>query len=97
MQTLPTDRPLLNDLLRHIDEARDASPRTPQQPSDMVRERNERLAGQAEKIEARGSGAPTQLRQEGEAMARKRELIDTGGDRRYVRGNERGQFNELDT
>jgi hypothetical protein len=30
-------------------------------------------------------------------MARKRELIGTGGDRRYVRGNERGQFNELDT
>jgi hypothetical protein len=61
MQTLPTDRPLLNDLLRHIDEARDASPRTPQQPSDMVRERNERLAGQAEKMEAlrraRGLGA----------------------------------------
>ena len=29
-------------------------------------------------------------------MARKRELIDTGKDKRYVRRNEKGQFKELD-
>ena len=29
-------------------------------------------------------------------MARKRELIDTGTDKRYVRRNEKGQFKELD-
>lgn len=29
-------------------------------------------------------------------MASKRELIDTGTDKRYVRRNERGQFKESD-
>ena len=29
-------------------------------------------------------------------MARKRELIDTGRDKRYVRRNEKGQFKESD-
>lgn len=29
-------------------------------------------------------------------MARKRELIDTGRDKRYVRRDEKGQFNESD-
>lgn len=29
-------------------------------------------------------------------MARKRELIDTGRDKRYVRRNEKGQFEESD-
>ena len=29
-------------------------------------------------------------------MARKRELIDTGTDKRYVRRNEKGQFKESD-
>ena len=29
-------------------------------------------------------------------MARKRELIDTGNDKRYVRRNESGQFKESD-
>jgi hypothetical protein len=28
-------------------------------------------------------------------MAGKRELIDTGADKRYVRRNKKGQFNEL--
>ena len=28
--------------------------------------------------------------------ARKRELIDTGTDKRYVRRNEKGQFDEVD-
>ena len=29
-------------------------------------------------------------------MAKKRELIDTGTDKRYVRRNDKGQFNESD-
>jgi hypothetical protein len=29
-------------------------------------------------------------------MAGKRELIDTGTDKRYVRGNKKGQFKESD-
>jgi hypothetical protein len=77
-----------------MDEARNARPHTPQQPSDMVKERNVRLANQAEKIAAlkrarEVAGIKSQLF-EGDIMARKRELIDTGTDKRYVRRNERG-------
>jgi hypothetical protein len=52
MDTPRPDRPLLTDILRHMDEARSARPRTLQKPSEIVRERNERLAIQAAKIEA---------------------------------------------
>ena len=94
MDKHPPGRPLLADMLQQIDEARNASPHIPQQPSDMVRERNERLAGQAEKIQAlrRAREAPPTTIQapEGEQMARKRELIDTGTDERYVRRNKLG-------
>jgi hypothetical protein len=87
-------RHLLSDMLQQIDEARNASPRTSQQPSQMVRERDARLASQAEKISAlrraREAAATNASRPEGDAMARKRELIDTGTDKRYVRRNERG-------
>jgi hypothetical protein len=90
----PPDRPLLADMLRQMDEARNASPHTPQQASDMVRERNERLAGQAEKIQAlrraREAQSAALQRPEGEWMGRKRELIDTGTDKRYVRRNKLG-------
>jgi hypothetical protein len=93
-------RPLLADMLRQIDEARNASPHTPQQASDMVRERNERLAGQGEKIRAlrlaREARPPAMQQPEGEWMPRKRELIDTGTDKRFVRRNKRGEFNESD-
>ncbi len=87
-------RPLLADMLRQIDEARNASPHTPQRASDMVRERNERLAGQGEKIRAlrlAREARPLAMQQpEGEWMPRKRELIDTGTDKRYVRRNKLG-------
>jgi hypothetical protein len=67
----------------------------------MVRERNERFAGQADKIQAlrRAPEArpPIMQRPEGAWMARKRELIDTGTDKRYVRHNKLGtSFVELD-
>jgi hypothetical protein len=32
----------------------------------------------------------------GKSGAAKRELIDTGNDKRYVRRNEKGQFNKVD-
>ena len=80
-------------MLREMDEARNASPHTPQQPSEIVRERNERLAGQAEKIRAlrraREAQPATQQPKDG-WMARKRELIDTRTDKRYVRRNKLG-------
>jgi hypothetical protein len=91
------DRPkyLLTEYLLEIDQARNASPRIPQQPSEMVRERESRLAALADKIsalrQARESAftnippSPTD-----ETMARKRELIDTGTDKRYVRRNKLG-------
>jgi hypothetical protein len=77
-----------------MDEARNARPHTPQQPSDMVKERNVRLANQAEKIAAlkrarEAAGIKSQLF-EGDIVARKRDLINTGTDKRYVRRNERG-------
>ena len=93
METPRPDRPLLTDILKHMDEARSARPRTLQQPSEMVRERNERLAAQAAKIEAlrqARQARPAATEQEGEGMARKRELIDTGTDKRYVRRNKLG-------
>ena len=99
------DRPapgsyLLSDVLRQIDEARNASPHTPQEPSEIVRERNARLADQAEKIAAlkRAREAAVTLGSHsltGDPMV-KRQLIDTGSDKRYVRRNNRGQFNEVD-
>jgi hypothetical protein len=93
MHTPRPDRPLLTDILRQMDEARSARPRTLQQPSEMVQERNERLAIQAAKIEAlrqAREARPAATGQEGEGMARKRELIDTGTDKRYVRRNKLG-------
>jgi hypothetical protein len=94
MDKPPPGRPLLTDMLRHIDEARNASPHIPQQPSQIVRERNERLASHVEKIAALRRAREVQpsiiQRTEGELMARKRELIDTGTDKRYVRRNKRG-------
>jgi hypothetical protein len=90
MDQRPPGRPLLADMLREMDEARNASPRTLQQPSEIVRERNDRLAGQAEKIQmlrqAR-EARPAAQQSKDEWMASKRELIDTGTDRRYVRRN----------
>ena len=80
-------------MLRQIDEARNASSRTPQQASDMVRERNERLARQAAKIQAlrlAREAKPATQQPEVEWMPRKRELIDTGTDKRYVRRNKLG-------
>jgi hypothetical protein len=83
----------LRDLLLEIDEARNASPKVPQQASAMVKERDAKLAREAEKIaalrRARESAGNLQLLL-GECMPRKRELIDTGTDKRYVRRNERG-------
>jgi hypothetical protein len=85
---------ILTDLLLEIDEARNASPRQPQQASQWVKERNACLADQAEKIaalkharEAANTPAPQSL--VGDPMA-KRELIDTGTDKRYVRRNKLG-------
>ena len=90
----PSPGRLLADRLLQMDEARNARPHTTQQPSEMVKERNVRLANQAEKIAAlkrarEAAGIKSQLF-EGDIMARKRELIDTGTDKRYVRRNERG-------
>jgi hypothetical protein len=95
----PSPGRILTDRLLEIDEARNARPHEPQQASEMVKERNARLADQAQKIAALrrtreaamlGNQSPT-----GETMA-KRELIDTVSDKRYVRRNKRGQFNESD-
>jgi hypothetical protein len=94
---METDKPksLLADRLREIDQARNAVPRIPQRPSEIVRERENRLAALTDKVaalrlareraETRNPPLPTD-----ETMARKRELIDTGTDKRYVRRNERG-------
>jgi hypothetical protein len=77
-----------------MDEARNARPHTPQQPSEMVKERNVRLANQAEKIaalkRAREAAAIKPRLFEGDLTDRKRELIDGGTDKRYVRRNEPG-------
>jgi len=90
MDKPPPGRPLLTDMLRHIDEARSASPHTPQQPSEIVRERNERLARQADKIDTLRRAREARTAVEVEGMARKRELIDIGTDKRYVRRNKLG-------
>jgi len=83
----------LRDLLLEMDQARNASPKVPQQASAMVQEPDAELAQEAEKIaalrRARESAGNRQLLL-GECMPRKRELIDTGTDKRYVRRNERG-------
>src|SRR5690242_5821079 len=88
----------LFDLLKEIDEARNASPRTPQQPSEMVRERNARLAEQADRIAAlrRAREAAEPKPPSTDDLMVKRELIDTGRDKRYVRRDSRGQFKESD-
>jgi hypothetical protein len=94
MDKPPSGR-LLTDRLLEMDEARNARPHEPQQASQMVKERNARLRDQAEKIaalkRAREAAASLPVSQSpiGEAMA-KRELIDTGTDKRYVRRNKRG-------
>jgi hypothetical protein len=90
----PSPGRLLADHLLQMDEARNARPRTPQQPSEMVKDREARLANTAEKIaalrRAREAAGIHPQRFEGEQMARKRELIDTGTDKRYVRRNKLG-------
>ena len=75
----PSPGRLLADRLLQMDEARNARPHAPQQPSEMIKERNARLANQAEKIAAlkrarEAAGIKPQLF-EGDVMARKRELI----------------------
>lgn len=88
----------LIDLVKEIDEARNASPRVPQQPSEMVTDRNARLAEQAERIAALRrvrEAAEPKPPATGDLMV-KRELIDTGRDKRYVRRNSRGEFKESD-
>lgn len=91
----PSPGRLLTDWLLQLDEARNARPRSVQQPSEMVRQRDARLAEQAEKIAAlrrarETSGTSHSNPSTAELMARKRELIDTGTDKRYVRHNKRG-------
>jgi hypothetical protein len=66
-----------------------------QQESEMVKERNARLAEQANRLaalrRAREAAGPNPLApNKGDYMPRKRELIDTGTDKRYVRRNKRG-------
>jgi hypothetical protein len=90
----PSPGRLLSDRLLEMDEARNARPHTPQQPSDMVKERNARLVAQAERIAAlkrarENAATPLNPTATGESMA-KRELIDTGTDKRYVRRNKLG-------
>ena len=47
----------------------------------------------AKKAGAAGSGAKASS---GRKKAAKRELIDTGSDKRFVRRDEKGQFNEVE-
>jgi hypothetical protein len=91
----PSPHWLLRDRLLEMDEARNAKPRAPQQASEWVKERDARLAEQSEKIAAlRRAREATDPKPSspviGDYMPRKRELIDTGTDKRYVRRNERG-------
>ena len=82
---------LLTDWLLRMDEARNARPQEPQEASQMVKERNARLADQAEKIAALKRAREEQaLNYQQEKPWRKRELIDTGTDKRYVRRNKLG-------
>jgi hypothetical protein len=87
----PSPGRLLADRLLQLDEARNARPHNTQQPSEIVKERNARLVNQAEKIAAlRRAREAAEIKPqlfEGDIMARKRELIDTGTDERYVRRN----------
>ena len=91
----PSSGRLLNDRLLEMDEARNARPHEPQVASQIVKEREARLAEQAEKIAAlkrarEAASMPSGDRpQMGDTMA-KRELIDTGTDKRYVRRNKLG-------
>jgi hypothetical protein len=94
---MESDKPksLLVDWLLEIDRVRSARPRIPQQPNEVVREREHRLAALADKISIlrrarENAGTQNPPRPTDETMARKRELIDTGTDKRYVRRNERG-------
>lgn len=52
----------------------------------------------AKKKAAKAAGRTTAARKKsaGRKKAAKRELIDTGTDKRYVRRDERGQFNEVE-
>jgi hypothetical protein len=80
------------DKLLELDQARNARPRIAQLPSEMVRERDARLASQADKIAAlrkARESRPVAVISKGVSMP-KRELIDTGTDKRYVRRNKRG-------
>jgi hypothetical protein len=91
----PAPGSLLRNLLLEMDEARNACPRAPQQASDWVKERDARLAEQADKIaalrRAREAASPSPLSTAiGDYVPRKRELVDTGTDKRHVRRNERG-------
>lgn len=75
-----------------LDEARNARPRIAQLPSEMVQERDARLAGQADKVAALRKARESHLADETskDHSMPKRELIDTGTDKRYVRRNKRG-------
>lgn len=91
----PSPGRLLTDWLLKMDEARNARPHEPQVASQLVKERGARLAEQAKKIAAlkrarEAASTPSNGQpQTGETMA-KRELIDTGTDKRYVRRNRLG-------
>ena len=100
MDKPPSGR-LLTDRLLELDEARNARPHEPQQASQMVKERNARLLDQAEKIAAlkrarEAASTPGPRIPPAETMP-KREMIDTGTDKRYVRRNKLGtSFAESD-
>jgi hypothetical protein len=91
----PSPGRFLTDRLLEMDEARNARPHEPQVASQIVKEREARLSEQGEKIAALkrareaastpSSGQPPM----GVTMA-KRELIDSGTDKRYVRRNKLG-------
>lgn len=75
-----------------LDEARNARPRIAQLPSEMVQERDARLASQADKVAALRKARERHVAEETskDHPMPKRELIDTGADKRYVRRNKRG-------
>jgi len=88
----PSSGRLVTDLLLEIDEARNARPHEPQQASQMVKARNARLADQAEKVAAlkRAREAANISASQSLETRAKRELIDTGTDKRYVRRKKLG-------
>ena len=92
----PAPGRLLTDWLLRMDEARNARPHEPQQASEMVKDRNARLADQAEKIAALKRARETGFSITDRRNMAKRELIDTGTDKRYVRHKLGTSFVESD-